>query len=124
MTVLTYRKRGKHGTSQDSRSPTRGTCVKCFPSRYDVASCLVAVGEKLQMLRVAANIANQAQCTSSSTSVGATARCGLWPVDQYLSFVPIYHQLFSLPTPEDLFPLLLSILSWVFLFVSARPVLE
>jgi hypothetical protein len=29
-----------------------------------------------------------------------------------------------LPTLEDLFPLLLSILSWVFLFVSSLPVLE
>jgi len=43
-------------------------------------------------------------------------------------FVPIYHQLslaiFSLPTLEDLFPHLLSILSWAFLFVSVLPVLE
>jgi hypothetical protein len=42
------------------------------------------------------------------------------------TFFPVYHQLSqsSLPTPEDLFPLLLSILSWVFIFFSARPVLE
>jgi len=66
MTVFTYRKRGKHGTSQDSRSPTRVTCVKCFPYRYDVAGCLGAVGENLQMLRVAASIANQAQCTADN----------------------------------------------------------
>jgi hypothetical protein len=32
--------------------------------------------------------------------------------------------IFSLPAIEDLFPLLLSILSWVFLFVSSLPVLE
>ena len=29
----------------------------------------------------------------SSSSTGATARCGLWPVEQYLSIFPIYHQL-------------------------------
>ena len=66
MTVFTRRKRGKHETSQDSRSPTRVTCVKWFPYRYDVASCLGAAGENLQMLRVAANIANQAQCTAEN----------------------------------------------------------
>ena len=31
--------------------------------------------------------------SSSSSTVGATARCGLWPVEQYLSIFPIYHQL-------------------------------
>ena len=30
---------------------------------------------------------------NSSSSVGATARCGLWPVEQYLSIFPVYHQL-------------------------------
>jgi hypothetical protein len=32
--------------------------------------------------------------------------------------------IFSLPALEDIFLLLLSILSWVFLFVSSLPVLE
>ena len=32
--------------------------------------------------------------SSSSSSVGATTRCGLWPVEQYLSIFPIYHKLF------------------------------
>lgn len=62
--VFTRRKRGKQETSQDSRSPTRVTCVKCFPYRNDVASCLGAIGENLHMLRVAATIANQAQSTA------------------------------------------------------------
>jgi hypothetical protein len=64
---------------------------------------------------------------SSSSSVGATARCGLWPVKQYLSIFPYLSptlSIFSLPALEDLFLLLLSILSWVFLFVSSLPVLE
>jgi hypothetical protein len=64
---------------------------------------------------------------SSSSSVGATARCGLWPVEQHLSIFPYLSpalSIFSLPTLEDLFLLLLSILSWVFLFVSSLPVLE
>jgi hypothetical protein len=65
--------------------------------------------------------------TSSSPSVAATARCGLWPVEQYLSICPYLSptlSIFSLPALEDLFPLLLSILSWVFLFISSLPVLE
>jgi hypothetical protein len=63
----------------------------------------------------------------SSSSVGATARCGFWPVEQYLSICPYLSltlSIFSLPALEDLFILLLSILSWVFLFVSSLPVLE
>jgi hypothetical protein len=71
------------------------------------------------------------QCTettliSSSSSVDATARCGLWPVEKYLSIFPYLSptlSTFSLPTLEDPL-LLLSILSWVFLFVSSLPVLE
>ena len=63
----------------------------------------------------------------SPSSAGATARCGLWPVEQYLSIFPYLSptlSIFSLPGLEDLFPLFLSILSWVFLFVSSLPVLE
>jgi hypothetical protein len=61
----------------------------------------------------------------SSSSVGATARCGLWPVEQYLSICPYLSptlSIFSLPALEDLFQLLLSILFWVFLFVSSLSV--
>jgi hypothetical protein len=64
---------------------------------------------------------------TSSSSVGATVRCGLWPVEQDLSICPYLSpplSIFSLPILEDLFPLLLSNLSWVFLFVSSLPVLE
>ena len=63
----------------------------------------------------------------SSSSVGATARCVLWPVEQYLSTFPFLSptlSIFSLPALEDLFLLLLSIFSWVFLFVSSLRVLE
>jgi hypothetical protein len=62
----------------------------------------------------------------SSSSVGATARCGLWPVEKYLSIFPYPSptlSIFSLPALEDLF-LILSILTWVFLFVSSLTVLE
>jgi hypothetical protein len=65
--------------------------------------------------------------SSSSSSVGATARCGLWPVEQYLSIFPYLSptlSIFSLPALEDLFLLLFFILSWVFLFVSSLPGLE
>jgi hypothetical protein len=65
--------------------------------------------------------------SSSSSSLGATARCGLWPVEQYLSICPYLSptlSIFSLPTVEDLFPLILFIFTWVFLFVSFLPVLE
>ena len=63
----------------------------------------------------------------SSSSVDATARCGLWLVEKYLSICPYLSptlSIFSVPTLEDLFPLLLSILPWVFLYVSSLPVLE
>jgi len=91
MTVFTYRKRGKHRTSQDSRTPTRVTCVKCFPYRYDVASCLGAVGENLQMLRVAANIANQAQCTADNK---LSSRSGaLIGGRQHLTAALLYYQM-------------------------------
>jgi hypothetical protein len=64
---------------------------------------------------------------SSSSSVGATARCGFWPVEQYLSifyFLSPTLSILSLPALEDLFLLLLSILSLAFLFVLSLPVLE
>jgi len=53
----------------------------------------------------------------------------LWarPVEKYLSIFSYQSpnlSIFSLPALEDLFLLLLSILSWVFLFVSSLPVLE
>ena len=62
----------------------------------------------------------------TSLSVGATARCRLWHVEKYLSICPYLSStlsIFSLPTLEDLFLLLLSTLSWVFLFVSSLPVI-
>ena len=43
---------------------------------------------------------------SSSSSVGATARCGLWPFEQYLSIFPCPSptlSIFSLPALEDFF---------------------
>jgi len=65
--------------------------------------------------------------SSYSSSFGATARCGLWPVEQYLSICSYLSPtlyIFSLPSLEDLFLLLFSNLSWVFPFVSSLPVFE
>jgi hypothetical protein len=65
--------------------------------------------------------------SSSFFSVGATDRCGLWPVEKYLSIFPYLSptlSTFSFPALEDFFLLLLSIIAWVFLFVSFLPVLE
>jgi hypothetical protein len=48
----------------------------------------------------------------SSYSVGATALCGLWPGEKYFSIFAYLSptlSVFSLPTLEDLFLLLLSI---------------
>ena len=59
--------------------------------------------------------------TSFSSSIGTTAHCGLWPVEQcpsIFSYLPPTFTIFSLPALEDLFLLPLSILSWVFPFVS------
>ena len=59
----------------------------------------------------------------SSSSIGTTAHCGLWPVEQYYPSIFPYLSptlsIFSLPALEDLFLLPLSIFSWVFPFVSS-----
>ena len=60
----------------------------------------------------------------SSSSIGTTAHCGLWSVEQcpsIFSYLPPTLSIFSLP---DLFLLPLSILSWVFPFFLSLPVLE
>ena len=62
-----------------------------------------------------------------SSSIGTTAHCRLWPVEQYPSFfsyLPPTLSIFSLQALEDLFRLPLSIFSWVFPFFSSFPVLE
>jgi len=63
----------------------------------------------------------------SSSSIGTTAHCGLWPVEQcpsIFSYLPPTLSIFSLPALEDLFLLPLSIFSWVFPFFSSLPILE
>ena len=65
--------------------------------------------------------------SSSSSSIGTTAHCGLWPVEQCpssFSYLPPTLSIFSLPALEDLFLLPFSIFSWVFPFFSSLPVLE
>jgi hypothetical protein len=60
-------------------------------------------------------------------SFGTTARCGLWPVEQYpsiFSYLSPSLVIFSFLALEDLFLLPLSIFSWVFPYVSSLPVLE
>jgi len=71
------------------------------------------------------NISKKLKLTPSS-SIGTTAHCGLWPVKQYPSIFPYLSptlSIFSLPALEDLFLLPLSILSWVFPFISSLSVL-
>ena len=61
---------------------------------------------------------------SSSSFIGTTAHCGLWPVEQcpsIFSYLPPTLSIISLPALEDLFLLPLSILSWVFPFFSSLP---
>ena len=65
--------------------------------------------------------------SSSSSSIGTTAHCGLCPVEKcpsIFSYLPPTLSIFSLPAREDLFLLPLSILYWVFPFFSSLPVLE
>jgi len=60
-------------------------------------------------------------------SIGTTAHCGLWPVEQcpsIFSYLPPTLSIFSLLALKDLFLLPLSIFSWVFPFFSSLPVLE
>ena len=62
-----------------------------------------------------------------SSSIGTTAHCGLWPVEQcpyIFSYLPPTLSIFSLPALQDLFLLPLYIISWVFPFFSSLPVLE
>ena len=70
---------------------------------------------------------SQNESSSSSSSIGTTAHCGLWPVEQcpsIFSYLPPTLTIFSLPALEDLFLLPLSIFFWVFPFFSSLPVLE
>ena len=63
----------------------------------------------------------------SSSSIGTTAHCGLWPVEKcpsIFSYLPPTLSIFSFPAHEDLFLLPISILSWIFPFFSSLPVLE
>ena len=65
--------------------------------------------------------------SSSSSSIGITGHCGLWPVEQYptIFFYPSpTFSIYSLPALVDLFLLPLSIFSLVFPFFSSFPVLE
>ena len=62
--------------------------------------------------------------SSSSSSIGTTAHCGLWPVEQRPSiffYLPPTLSIFSLPALEDLFLLPLSFFSCV-LSTLALPV--
>ena len=64
---------------------------------------------------------------TSFSSIGTTAHCGLWPVEQcpsILSYLPPTLSIFSLPELEDPFLLPLSIFSWVFPFISSLPIIE
>ena len=67
----------------------------------------------------------RAFCLSSSSSVGTTAHCGLWPVEKcpsIFSYLPPTPSIFSLPALEDPFlglPLLLvPSSSWVKIFLG------
>ena len=62
---------------------------------------------------------------SSTSYIGTTTHCGLWPVEQFpsiFSYLPPTLSIFSHPALEDLFLLPLSILFWVFPFFSSLPV--
>jgi len=66
-------------------------------------------------------------CNSSSSSIGTTARCVLWPVEHrpsIFSYLPPTLSIFSFPALEDLYLLPLSILSWAFPSASSLPVPE
>ena len=110
--------------SIDCKSVTRTgkkriLCVVCNVERYiENTRILSALLE---------NSSSSSSYSSSSSSIGTTAHCGLWPVEQcpsIFSYLPPALSIFSLPALEDLFQLPLSILSWVFPFFSSLPVLE
>ena len=70
---------------------------------------------------------NSTQGKRSSSSIGTTAHCGLWPVEQcpsIFSYLLPTISIFSLPALEDLFLLPLSIFSSVFPFFSTLSALQ
>jgi hypothetical protein len=88
---------------------------------------LALEGNRVGIIYIIPDTTKFGNYNSSSSSVGATAHCGLWPVKKYLSifsYLTPTLSISSLPALEDLFLLLLSIISWVFLFVSSLAVLE
>jgi len=67
------------------------------------------------------------ECVACSSSIGTTAHCGPWPVEQCPSifpYLPPTLSISSLPALEYLFLLSFSIFSWFFPFFSSLPVLE
>ena len=63
-------------------------------------NCLRAVKCPVSLREIFNNL------TSSSSSIGTTAHCGLWPVEQcpsIFSYLPPTLSIFSLPSLEDLF---------------------
>ena len=91
-------------------------------SRLIIPACLEYLCRQMTKVSCAWTLTS-----SSSSSLGTTAHCGLWPVEQYpsiFSYLPPTLSIFSLPALEDLFLLPLSIFSWVFPFFSSLLVLE
>ena len=76
---------------------------KCAPEGHLLTVTIPdAVLIQFDLLRMSKILLETCTCRgSSSSSVGATARCGLWPVEQYLSICPYLSptlSIFSLPT--------------------------
>jgi len=71
-----------------ARSPQRWCSVTVAAATQPLPTCHpIPSSQSIAVYCIPTN-----HCFSSSSSFGATARCGLWPVEQ-CPFFPIYHQL-------------------------------
>ena len=93
----------------------------------DIISLVSSTLPPNQIIYLIKRIQGKIVKSSSSSSIGTTADCGLWSVEQcpsVFSYLPPTLSIFLFPALEDLFLLPLSIFSWVFPFFSTLPFLE
>jgi len=95
---------------------TLKSATKCRKTREINTSDIVLVILKSKAKVIVCSESHTSSSSSSSSSIGPTAHCGLWPVEQFpsiFSYLPPTLSIFSLSALEDLFLLPLSIFSWV-----------
>ena len=127
-----YRKRNipKHEETLPSTYPSKGTSPNWLHIRKILFRVpIIIFKSKIRYWSLPQIIINyciiMTNKYSSSSPIGTTAHCGLWPIEQcpsIFSYLPPNLSIFSLPALEDLFLLPLYIFPWDFPFFSSLPV--